>query len=346
MLKLPLLHQPPQPQDYQNISAPLVFRLKTVTPMFMAGAHNVLANHRRGIQEDYQADLHEASFRGALRYWYRAWQGAYVGNNVDDLKQAEAVFWGSTVTGSPLALELDVHDWVTGSRPMLVHGANPRIYVNNTIVEADISFIFRGYPQWGSGQKTALTNVVQLLCELGGVGKRSRRGFGSLRVVELDGVKQMPAPNGLSKLAELKRLINGLTSPTLNPGIAEADYPILHSNHCKIMFCKRAFQDTENGGNTVPGYIDAMKACWNLMRQREDYRDHWVFGNANRDLDPPRLASPVRFNIVRSQSGYHILLTTFKTSINLEWNIAQMYLEEMGRKHDGEYVLGEGATWL
>lgn len=69
--------------------------LKTITPLFLSGAEP------RG-----EAELRSASFRGALRFWWRAAFGGAVGEDLDTLRTVETSVFGSNERGSALVIRL------------------------------------------------------------------------------------------------------------------------------------------------------------------------------------------------------------------------------------------------
>jgi CRISPR-associated protein Cmr1 len=69
--------------------------LKIITPLFLGGAEP------RG-----EPELRPASFRGALRFWWRAAFGGAVGEDLDILRSAEASVFGSNERGSSLVVRL------------------------------------------------------------------------------------------------------------------------------------------------------------------------------------------------------------------------------------------------
>lgn len=73
----------------------LTVTLEAVTPLFLGGADP------RGSPE-----LRPASFRGALRFWWRAMFGGAVGEDLDTLRSAEASIFGDNERGSPLVIRL------------------------------------------------------------------------------------------------------------------------------------------------------------------------------------------------------------------------------------------------
>jgi CRISPR-associated protein Cmr1 len=73
------------------------FNIQTVTPLFMAGA------------DQATAELRVPSFRGEMRYWFRALVAGLVGTDTEGLKQVrdlEANVFGTTDRGSAVAIHL------------------------------------------------------------------------------------------------------------------------------------------------------------------------------------------------------------------------------------------------
>ena len=75
----------------------VTFTLRTLTPLFLAGA------------DQTQAELRAPTFRGLMRYWYRALVGGVAGTDTKGLEKimhAEAALFGATDTGSAVAIKV------------------------------------------------------------------------------------------------------------------------------------------------------------------------------------------------------------------------------------------------
>src|SRR5438132_13473896 len=73
------------------------FTLRTLTPLFLAGA------------DQTKAELRPPSFRGLMRYWQRALVGGLVGTSPKELEQvmeAETALFGATDAGSAVAVKV------------------------------------------------------------------------------------------------------------------------------------------------------------------------------------------------------------------------------------------------
>ena len=75
----------------------VTFQVKTLTPLFLAGA------------DQTQAELRAPTFRGLMRYWYRALVGGVVGTGGEGFKQvmeSEKAVFGATDVGSSVAIRI------------------------------------------------------------------------------------------------------------------------------------------------------------------------------------------------------------------------------------------------
>jgi CRISPR-associated protein Cmr1 len=157
----------------------LTVTLETVTPLFLGGAEAQDRNKRPA------PELRLPAFRGALRYWLRAALGGVIGdNNLTGLHQLESAVFGSTDYGSPIAIRLR-GSLQSSDDKILPHKDGPqagqrRAFKAGQKVELLISQL-RGRDEavW-----KAAGAALNLMLTFGGIGLRSRRGYGTLRVVQ------------------------------------------------------------------------------------------------------------------------------------------------------------------
>jgi CRISPR-associated protein Cmr1 len=152
----------------------LTVTLETVTPLFLGGAEP------RGTPE-----LRPPAFRGALRYWLRATLGGVIGDkNLEDLHRLENAVFGSTDSGSPIQVRVRGDRLQSSNEKILPHKEStpsPRkAFSPGQKIELTMS-------QLRSSDETiwqAACSALNLTLTFGGVGLRSRRGYGTLRVVQ------------------------------------------------------------------------------------------------------------------------------------------------------------------
>lgn len=177
----------------------LVATYRLTTPMFCAGGDQKAA-----------AELRPASFKGILRFWYRAIALAEYGGSVDKVREAEATLFGSTDMGQARVL-LSIGE-ITGERPLKPYSKfelglaylagqgltkytkEAQAYLTQRpAIEPGLRFtvtcLFRPTKNALEEDEKNLKIVRRALSTvglLGGMGSRSRRGFGSLTLEKLE----------------------------------------------------------------------------------------------------------------------------------------------------------------
>jgi CRISPR-associated protein Cmr1 len=166
---------------------------RVTTPLFLFGCN------------EGRAEFRIPSILGALRFWYRATAPASLVNEITKLRKAEAALFGSSDndTGQSAFLTRMGKSKINYSNPKddifyrcpgityLGYGLPPRksrrdndqhrVYIKEGSVFT-LKFIFK--PQHNS-DKDGLIRAIKALGMFGGVGSRSRRGYGSLTLLSL-----------------------------------------------------------------------------------------------------------------------------------------------------------------
>jgi CRISPR-associated protein Cmr1 len=241
----------------------LQVQLETVTPLFLGDA-------------DQQSELRPAAFRGALRFWLRALLGAHIGNDLKRLHEKESEVFGSTARASPIVLRvwgtLKVDDQFKLKKPgvqYLYFSMQPWKGQPRYPIAVNEQFSLKLQSRVGSNDHLVFKRAcaaLWLLVHLGGVGARSRRGAGNLRVVNIDvgaWPPDLPAlicdsdsvqsyvdflETGLKRLREATHLPVSQNAPS--------DFDVLHSQRCWLCMVEPA---QESWSAVVHGIGDAMK---------------------------------------------------------------------------------------
>ncbi len=173
------------------------FDLEVITPLFMAGA------------SQKKDELRPPSFRGLLRYWYRALVGGVYGGNMALLREREARVFGTTERGSPVSVRIsairrqpqsdrgkDVQNSLAmlimpkgQGRPYLPEGSSFQLTLTACTSE-------QTDPE-GKVRRQILAEAVTalwLLTNLGGSGARARHGGGNLEARLLHAPANLPSP--------------------------------------------------------------------------------------------------------------------------------------------------------
>jgi CRISPR-associated protein Cmr1 len=300
--------------------------LETVTPMFLAGAN----------QE--KPELRAPSFMGALRYWTRAALGGVLGdNNLEALKKAEEEVWGSTNGTGAVQIQLIANTNFTASYlKALPHkpDSDPASRTKFYAIPAGIRFqiVLRQYAPSPETWNMAIAAFL-LMSAHGGVGRRSRRGWGTNWIIKADRTQ-----------AQLPQVLNGLIvlpvrkyqDKTLSPEIWEAyrlrvieqamekaqelcdmlqvrsratvNYPTkfpivsLQNQNMHTMVVDRKRQNFFNKP------IEAIK---HFGEQEHQFKPGQEFGSAN-----PRWSSPLWVRVLpvsSPQAGYILAMTVLKS---------------------------------
>ena len=282
----------------------LAVTLETVTPLFLGGALPREA-----------PELRPPSFRGVMRYWLRAALGGILGDrNLEDLHEAESAVFGKTGRASPVEVRLANQQLSYQAYDPLPHKeTNVRFtgYTPRQSFHLTLSGLRADAISWRCAIGALLLSVG-----LGGLGRRSRRGFGTLRVRDGD-VSQAQLPRVWEQLlqetpgsasdwesylgnvletasAAAKELVESLGAPIAAPSLPSR-FPLLGADN-EIMICHRKFPDGRA----------ALETCGRLehgfLQQHPDARV--AFGSAN-----PRWASPLWIRVLPVGGGVILGLT-------------------------------------
>jgi len=175
----------------------ITFTCEVVTPMFLAGA------------DGKTPELRPPSIKGAMRFWWRAMNGNM---GIEKLREEEAkIFGGGGEEAKRSSFHLRV---LTGIRKMAKQGCQPLPHHtggNNCIAcnannnWCKKSFEFQSITGDNFDVKISgvdlgmIENLFVLTCVFGGFGKRSRRGFGSVKIIKRNDV-DFSMPNDLESI--------------------------------------------------------------------------------------------------------------------------------------------------
>ncbi len=163
----------------------LVVTVEAVTPVFLGGADP------RGAPE-----LRPPAFRGAMRYWLRAALGGVIGDaNLHALHALETAVFGSTEAASPISLRLGPLDGQlqTSTEKILPHKEGREAGSRQAFKAGQRFQLALSTPRRAEQAVwDAAVASLRLAVTFGGIGLRSRRGYGTLRIVESSSPEQLP----------------------------------------------------------------------------------------------------------------------------------------------------------
>jgi len=163
----------------------LVFDCEVITPMFLSGA------------DPKNVELRATSIKGALRFWWRALYGE---NDIANMRKKEAELFGNTEKKSKVKISIknEQLNFTTG----LVHSMdNLKIfdylayglceynkelkgnkYIRSHIIPGSSFSLVIELDNCTQVEKNQIINSLSCLHYYGGIGSRSRNGFGSISI--------------------------------------------------------------------------------------------------------------------------------------------------------------------
>jgi CRISPR-associated protein Cmr1 len=158
---------------------------RVVTPMFLGGAYPTA-----------EAEVRLPSIKGALRFWWRAMMWGRI-TNVDELRRQEADLFGSCDTGqsrflmqmSPALVETNTvnESWPPASWQRY-SGYGLQDKGERRFIRAGSEWTVSFNPRRCTPEQTSqITAAIQLFGLVGGLGSRSRKGWGSITLVRMEG---------------------------------------------------------------------------------------------------------------------------------------------------------------
>jgi CRISPR type III-B/RAMP module RAMP protein Cmr1 len=284
------------------------FDLAFVSPAFLYGAY------QRGPA---LPELRAPSLRGQLRYWLRAIAGARY-PTLHDVYKAEEIVFGSTQKGSAVIVRLYASRIDTQTTPMLPHreGTNKPVSSQDAIrigQRATLELVTRP----GVTMPDDALHALKVWSLIGGIGKRSCRMFGAVRLTPSDVVGVWyESPDSPVALATL--INNTLTSAigTIPAPIAAIpDFPTLRPDHSWVVVCA--------DGHANP--LDANQWLFRNLLRSAKYRPHEdTFGFARGG----RRVSPLIAQVRRIGDTYYPVLTAIRSRPDrrIEWNILRDFM--------------------
>jgi len=198
---------------------------RVVTPMFCAGAN------------PGKAELRLPSFKGALRFWWRALAWSRLDGDLEKIRQQENMLFGSTETGqSRVSMRFDQFDRnksILGKNLSVGQGARYLGYGlmdgrsdgdRKCLLPPSTFAVHLHGRDLEDENLTSLQSALIALGTIGGIGARSRKGFGSLVIKSLrvDGRERWRTPKAVNDFGDRINSIRPRHSPEVMP-----DYTVL-----------------------------------------------------------------------------------------------------------------------
>lgn len=322
----------------------VTFTLQTITPLFLAGA------------DQTNAELRAPTFRGLMRYWYRALIGGVVGANKETLPlvmEAETAIFGATDTGSPISMRISEaskdpqqfqkesysRENVSGKDylfwSMAASGKGERYKPDRLLFPQGT--VFRVTLSSKGDDNTKLQQAIAafwLLTHLGGIGSRSRRCAGSVTVGDIDGddnktgLSFAPPENREDlqrQISEGIKITQKLARESLPANIlpsgTHTTFDALSQKACNIWILHN------DNWRTPDTAMRAIGSNLQTYRSSLPLQSRTVFGLPLIGVENRlRHASPLLLRIVELQKGkYAGLAVLFKTGHNQDYTLIEKW---------------------
>jgi len=245
----------------------VIFECETITPMFLAGADGVTP------------ELRAPGIKGALRFWWRALHGHLP---LNDMKQKEAKIFGGTDQAGKSLISINVLD-LPNSSDFKIDYPTPhnKKFSKNAIKEGFVFQVKLGLQKSLVISNDDAINLFTFFTLIGGVGNRSRRGFGCFKI---NRINNLPF-----NFLETKENILGLIQKIC------PEYRIDQINHNS----KYPYLINFELGNRVNSLIDIGQATHDVMF-RLDTSENKVEYKATLGAGNPRFSSPIYISYLPS----------------------------------------------
>jgi CRISPR-associated protein Cmr1 len=295
------------------------------------------------VEPEGEARWRAAPFRGLARWWFRALVGG--SKSVEEVRSEEASLFGTTERQSRVIYR--VFPYGASSADNLnapVNPGSPRSANRKALrpgSRAALEIVPASDKSEDHRAAQQAYGALWTAIHLGGIGQRARRGAGSLRMTNVEGVDGGPSQmeardvrsyaqdltNGLGRV----RTLLGLSGFRPMAGLGE--FPLLHPLSCRI----RVVQPARD-----PAWEDVRRRLMDVRRDARFHRNdrsEYEFGAIGRGQ---RLSSPLWIRITeRAPDGPLVVLTLMKhraaDRLGARWENAEAFMSapEFG---EGEWV--------
>jgi CRISPR-associated protein Cmr1 len=291
----------------------ITFDCELITPLFMGSAN------------PNDCELRAPSIKGALRFWWRAINGHLP---LNELHEKEEAIFGSTSGRSNIVIRIQEFLKQTNEYPMLPHkqGRESLIREGFQVKEkfrikfqmSQLSIYSKSNPYEEIFSLEKLKALFIIFSLLGGLGKRNRRGFGSIKIKKIN-QNDFQYPE---RLEDMLILVNSLSN-NFQLNNTNNSISILKEKHEKFPYVKEIILGKKG---------DLASFLLEDIGEQSHLNDSFYTGFAEKiqiksDKKPKtkRFSSPVYASIYKNTLDLQIILTTFNTAFE---DYVQTWLKE------------------
>lgn len=290
--------------------------IQSITPLLMYGADNKDDRSNNSIRAE--PELRATAIRGLLRYWLRAVLGAHI-PSVSKVYEQESAILGSTDTGSRVSVRVQKGRSMQVESKQTVLPRQTRGYTlthTGFVPDSEFRITLSTHPLDNSdvlGANSDLVKAVFLMTYFSGLGRRSRRGSGNLRVLNADGYESnLPLailPADRDELAHYLSTVGLHISPESQLVGSRPSFPVFAWDTVVVLL----------GRQTHVAYQDAFSELWNVSGPY--HHEGGVFGDVR-----PRRASAIHMRVAPTRDGFVSQQTILYTG-NGQWRKMQEYIQ-------------------
>jgi CRISPR type III-B/RAMP module RAMP protein Cmr1 len=270
----------------------ITFNLKNYTPLLLHGADAV-----------NDVELRPPSMRGLMRYWFRASLGGAIGDkSITSLYDLESKLFGNTNGSGAISTKIRVTNQEKGKVSLLPHKSGPIRYA---FKECSFDVILSAPRPISDQLWQAGINSLLLAITLGGLGQRSRRGYGSLAIqsVSQPNVKYFNPSKYTEIENQLQTIIQGVMDNAIELAKSENIQPVDLPTGIPAFPCASKVAKIWLGPEDKGTPIDRIKDFMSRINELPE------LGGGN-----PRHASPLWVKSIPLSSNSSALLMTFLPS--------------------------------
>lgn len=256
------------------------FEMEIVTPLLMGGA------------DSRKAELRVPSIKGVLRFWWRA---LYPHLSLEDLKKEESKIFGDAGTEyGKSKVQIKMHN------TLIYRGKDKE----NPVPHKKVKF---GFPCFNPGQTFSLQiygnrkvfDIFNIALVLGGFGKRSRRGFGSVKINKVNGAAFKP-------IITINEILSLLESTLVNKFKIEKRKIVRNSDpHPQAEYAY--IKSIEFGPKVYHSREDILRKIG--QSSHDNNSDYTGYAKGRK-----RFSSPIYVSVVKNDEGYCPIITTLNVA--------------------------------
>jgi len=256
-----------------------VFECEVITPMFLAGA------------DGKTPELRVPSVKGMMRYWWRAIRAE---SNIEKLHNEEAQIFGSSdekIGKSKFSVRMTSKELVTNDFLPVPHSTK-KFKFKGLDINQQFSIVLSG-----KNDIVIYKEILEVALLLGGLGKRSRRGFGSIHCKSWDFLNT--------------RDLNHFILKTLNA--IKNDFETKENNIFRKTNCNANYPFIE-GVSLGTQEKDINILLKKIGQATHDYKDPSLGYAGKYNNSTIRMASPIYVSIARVNNRFVPVITTLNSA--------------------------------